>query len=208
MIDYLPQGHGFIHVICGPMYSEKTTLLMSQLKKEAIAGKKLMVFKPDIDNRYATEEIMTHDGEKMHANSIPCSSSSTILELVHDSVDVVGIDEGQFFDEGLTKVVQELADKGLRVIVAGVDMDYRCQPFNPMNDIMAIAELVNKQTAVCAVCGRPATKIQRFTNGKLSHWDEPTIAVGSNIKGQEYQYEARCRKCYKVPPKLIKGRLE
>lgn len=204
-MNYLPQGHGYIHVITGPMFSEKTTLLMSQLKKEALAGKKIMVFKPDIDDRYSTEEIMTHDGEKMHANSIPCTSSREILELVHPSVDVVGIDEGQFFDYELVNVCEELANKGLRVIVAGVDMDYRCLPFKPMNDIMAIAEVINKQTAVCSECGRPATKIQRYTNGKLSHWDEPTVAVGSNIEGNKYQYEARCRKCYHTPPKLIGG---
>lgn len=203
MTEYLPSGHGFIHVITGPMYSSKTLMLIAQLKKEAIAGKKIMVFKPDIDDRYATDEIVTHDGENLHANSIPCSDSKTILELVHPSVDVIGVDEAQFFDEGLVSVVQELADRGLRVIVAGVDMDYRCLPFKPMNDIMAIAEIVQKQTAVCGNCGRPATKIQRFTNGRLSHWDEPTVAVGSNLKGHEYQYEARCRKCYKTPPRVL-----
>lgn len=204
-MEYLPHGHGFVQVITGPMYSEKTTILMSQLKKEAISGKKVMVFKPDIDDRYSTEEIMSHDGERMHANSVPCSHSKDILRLVHSSVDVVGIDEGQFFDEGLVEVCETLANRGLRVIVAGVDMDYRCLPFKPMNDIMAIAEVINKQTAVCSECGRPATKIQRYTNGRLSHWEEPTVAVGSNLEGKMYQYEARCRKCYKTPPRVVTG---
>jgi len=84
-------------------------------------------------------------------------------------------------------------------------MDYRCLPFEPMNNLMSVAEIVDKLTAICFKCGRPATKIQRFTNGKLSTWDEQTIIVGSNISGQEQQYEARCRKCYKTPPKLIIG---
>jgi len=203
-LQYLPSGHGYVEAIVGPMYAEKTTILMSQLRKEVIAGKRVMVFKPDIDDRYATEEIVTHDGESMHANSVPCSHSSHILELVHDSVDAVGIDEGQFFDDGLMKVVEELANKGKRVIVAGVDMDYRCMPWRPMSDIMAVAEVVHKQTAVCSSCGRPATKIQRFTNGRLSAWDEPTVAVGSNIEGDIHKYEARCRKCYKTPPRVVK----
>lgn len=203
MYMYLPSGHGYIEVITGPMYAGKSTLLISQLKKEVIAGKRVMVFKPDIDDRYSTEEVVTHDGENIHANSIPCSSSKTILELVHDSVDVVGIDEGQFFDLGLVDVCEELANRGKRVVVAGVDMDYRSLPFEPMNHLMSIAEIVIKLTAVCSRCGRPATRIQRYTNGKLSHWDEPTIAVGSNIKGAKYTYEARCRKCWVTPPKLV-----
>lgn len=205
-MNYLPHGHGWIEVITGPMYSEKTTNLISRIKKEVIAGKRAIVFKPNIDDRYATEHIMTHDGEKLHANSIPCDDSKQILENVHESVDVVGIDEGQFFDLGLIDVCEELANRGLRVIVAGVDMDYRCQPWRPMSDLMAKAEVVDKLTAVCFKCGKPATKIQRFRNGKLSHWDESTIAVGSNRKGDEYTYEARCRGCYIKPPRKIEGR--
>jgi thymidine kinase len=202
---YLPSGHGHVEVIAGPMYSGKTEELMRRLKREVIAGKRVMVFKPDIDDRYATEEIVTHEGESMHANSIPCSNSKHILEMVHPSVDAVGIDEGQFFDAGIIEVVEKLANAGKRVIVSGVDMDYRCLPFEPMNHLLSIAEIVDKLTAICFSCGRPATKIQRLTNGRLSIWDEPTVVVGSNISGQKHQYEARCRKCYKTPPKLISG---
>lgn len=200
ILNYLPQG-GFIEVITGPMFAEKSTLLMSQLRKEVIAGKRTMVFKPDIDDRYHTDNIMTHDGDSLHAYSIPCTNSNQILAMLYDGVDAVGIDEGQFFDSGLVDVVRTLADRGMRVIVAGVDMDYRGLPFEPMNDIMAIAEIVHKQTAVCTKCGKPATMIQRYTNNRLSAWSEPTVIVGSNKEDNEYYYEARCRKCYKQPNK-------
>jgi thymidine kinase len=210
---YHPESHGFIYVITGPMYAGKSSLLMSIVKRNVIAGKRAMVFKPAIDDRYSTEDIMTHDGEKLHANSINCrvmwdgeprAVSREILDHIHPSVDVVGIDEGQFFDYRLVNVCEKLANQGKRVIVAGVDMDYRCLPWSPISDLMAVAEFVDKIPAVCFKCGRPATKIQRFTRGKYSHWDEPTIIVGSN-KGDEHQYEARCRKCYVTPPRAIKG---
>ncbi|MNW28285.1 Thymidine kinase [compost metagenome] len=211
---YRPESHGWIEVISGPMYSGKSSSLMARIRREVIAGKRAMVFKPAIDDRYSTEEIMTHDGEKLHANSIICrlsegneprAVSREILEQVHPSVDAVGIDEGQFFDEDLVEVCETLANRGLRVIVAGVDMDYRCLPWAPMSDLMSVAEFVEKLPAVCFKCGRPATKIQRFTKGHYSHWYEPTIVVGSNIAGDKHQYEARCRKCYVAPPKLIQG---
>lgn len=214
MNHYRPESHGYIEVITGPMYSGKSSALMSRIKREVIAGKKAIVFKPAIDDRYSTEDIMTHDGEKLHANSISCkltadkepkASSKEILEWVTSSVDVVGIDEGQFFDFDLVEVCETLANQGLRVIVAGVDMDYRCLPWRPMSDLMAVAEFVEKIPAVCFKCGLPATKIQRFTKGKYSHWNEPTVVVGSNIEGDEHQYEARCRMCYVTPPKLIPG---
>lgn len=214
MNHYRPESHGMIEIICGPMYSGKSSALMSRVRREIIAGKRAMIFKPDIDDRYSTEDIMTHDGEKIHANSIGCrlitdsnelrAESWKILEEIHPSVDVVGIDEGQFFDQKLVEVCEELANRGMRVIVAGVDMDYRCLPWRPMSDLMAVAEFVDKLPAVCFKCGRPATKIQRFTRGKYSHWDEPTMIVGSNKEGDDHQYEARCRKCYVTPPRLVK----
>jgi thymidine kinase len=213
MSHYFPEAHGFVHVITGPMFSGKSSMLMSMIRRDVIAGKRAMVFKPAIDDRYSTEDIMSHDGEKLHANSIRChlndekeprAFSEEILANIHPSVDVVGIDEGQFFDVKLVEICETLANAGKRVIVAGVDMDYRCLPWHPMSDLMAVAEFVDKLPAVCFNCGRPATKIQRFTRGKYSHWNEPTIIVGSNKEGDEHQYEARCRKCYVAPPRLVK----
>lgn len=214
MSGYYFPSTGFIHVITGPMYSGKTTALMARIKREVIAGKRAMIFKPDIDDRYSTESIMSHDGEEIHANSIRCKMnkgkepravSKQILKEMHPSVDIVGIDEGQFFDQNLVEVCESLANKGVQVVVSGVDMDYRCQPFEPMASLMAVAEFVDKIPAVCFVCGAPATKIQRFHNDHPSLWYEPTIIVGSNIEGDSFQYEARCRKCYVEPIKLILG---
>lgn len=212
--DYRPEAHGFVEVIVGPMYAGKSTILMSRVKRHVIGGMRAMVFKPSLDDRYSTEDIMSHDGERLHANSVPCelysaengelrAKSKHILDMVYDNVDVVAIDEGQFFDYDLVNVCETLANSGVRVIVAGVDMDYRCQPWKPMNDLMSVSEFVDKLSAVCFKCGRPATKIQRFTKGKLSHWDEPTLVVGSNQEGQDHKYEARCRKCYTTPPRKI-----
>lgn len=202
--SYFPHGHGWIEVITGPMFAGKTEELIRRIKREVIGGKRAMVFKPNIDDRYATDEIVTHDGESLHANSIPVNNVLDILELVHPSADVIGIDEGQFFGQELVQVCETLARHKKRVIVAGVDMTYRCEPWSPMSDLMAVAEIVDKLTAVCFRCGRPATKIQRYTNGKLSRWDEPTVAVGSHREG-EYQYEARCRGCWVTPPRKVQG---
>ncbi|MNN10551.1 Thymidine kinase [compost metagenome] len=214
MSYYRPEQHGYVHVITGPMFSGKSSALMAIIRREIIAGKRAMVFKPAIDDRYSTEDIMSHDGESLHANSIKCeledltgeprAKALLILEYLEPGVDVVGIDEGQFFDQNLVEVCETLANQGIRVVVAGVDMDYRCLPWRPMSDLMAVAEFVDKIPAVCFKCGLPATKIQRFTKGKYSLWDEKTVIVGSNKEGDEHQYEARCRRCYVVPLRTVK----
>jgi thymidine kinase len=201
---YLPYGHGWVEVITGPMFAGKTDEMIRRLKREVIAGKRIMTFKPDIDRRYADNCIVTHDGDEMVTNLVPCASPGRILDIVHPSCDVIGIDEAQFFDPEIVEVCEILANRKKRVVVAGVDMDYRCKPWSPMSDLMAVAEFVDKLTAVCFVCGKPATKIQRFTGDHLSTWDEETIIVGTK-EGEQHHYEARCRGCYRTPPKLIRG---
>lgn len=208
---YRPTHHGYIEVITGPMYAGKTERLIFTIKREVIAGRRTMVFKPDIDDRYSEEAVVTHNGEALYATIIPINHPEFIIDKVKEveekegmKVHAIGIDEAQFFTLELTEVVRKLANKGIRVIISGVDVDYRDLPWRPMSDLMAMAEFVEKLTAVCE-CGQPATKIQRYRNGKLSHWDEPTIIVGSNIEGQEFQYSAKCRGCWNTPLKTITG---
>ena len=198
MLNYYPGG-GFVEVITGPMYAGKTKMFIERLTREKLAGKKVLVIKPNIDNRYATESVSTHDGIKMKAFETSLNSE-TIISHLPAGVTVVGIDEAQFFDEAIVDVVEALANAGIQVIVSGVDMDYRCQPFTNMGKILACAEIVHKLTAVCEKCGKEATKIQRFTNGELSSWNEPTIVVGSNNAQDSQKYVARCRNCWEMPP--------
>jgi thymidine kinase len=211
MHNYRPTDHGFVEVITGPMFAGKTEALIFIIKREVIAGRRSVIFKPDIDDRYSDSAVVTHNGEGLFANIIPIDQPQFIIDKVEEietsektRVHAVGIDEAQFFSLDIIEVVRELANRGIRVIISGVDVDYRDQPWRPMSDFMSIAEFVEKLSAVCS-CGQPATKIQRYRNNRLSHWDEPTIVVGSNIEGDEFQYEAKCRGCYQVPPKLIIG---
>ncbi|MBY0471314.1 thymidine kinase [bacterium] len=178
---------GFIEVVCGSMFSGKTEELVRRIKRAQIGRQKVQVFKPGIDNRYSVEHVQSHDSNK-HP-SISVTRASEILELVDDNTRVVGIDEAQFFDEGIVDVAQKLAYRGIRVIISGLDMDFRGQPFGPMPKLLAVAESVTKLSAVCVVCGAPATRSQRIAG--ITGADAPKVLVGA----KDF-YEARCRFCH------------
>jgi len=189
---YGPNHHGWIEVIVGPMYSGKSEELIRRIRRAQIAKQKIQVFKPAIDDRYSVDEVVSHNGEKIEAQRIV--NSDDIYEYLNDDTEVVGIDEVQFIDEGVIDICRELADGGLRVIAAGLDMDFRGEPFGCAPSIMAIAEFVDKLTAVCVKCGSPANRTQRLINGQPANYYEPTILVGA-----KESYEARCRKHHEVP---------
>lgn len=173
---------GRIEVVCGSMFSGKTEELIRRLKRAKFARQKVEIFKPALDTRYSQEEVVSHDSN--HILSTPIESSASILLLAGD-VDVVGIDEAQFFDEDLVNVCEQLARRGTRVIVAGLDMDYRCQPFGPMPALMAIADEVTKVHAICVRCGNLAYVSHRIVdNDKLV------------LLGEKAEYEPLCRECY------------
>ncbi|MDZ7359992.1 MAG: thymidine kinase [candidate division KSB1 bacterium] len=176
---------GSIEIICGSMFSGKTEELIRRLRRAEIARQKVAIFKPAIDERYSNDHIVSHNEQKLP--SFPVRSAREILQK-SDEAQVIGIDEGQFFDADLVEICNELAEQGKRVIVAGLDMDYRGKPFEPMPQLMAIAEQVTKTQAVCMQCGEPASYTQRLTDAK------ERVVVGA--KGM---YEARCRKCYEPP---------
>ena len=182
---YRPKDHGCIEVVCGPMYSGKSEELIRRIRRAEIAKQKVQVFKPTIDDRYDKQDI-----------GIPISRSEEILNYLDDDTEVIGIDEVQFFDDGIIKVVNKLADENKRVIVAGLDTDFRGEPFNVMPQLMAIAEFVDKITAICMKCGNPATKTQRLIDGKPADYNDPIVLIGA-----KESYEARCRNCHEVPNK-------
>ncbi len=183
---------GWIEVICGSMFSGKTEELIRRVRRARIAKQKVQVFKPALDRRYHAEHVSSHNGVRWEA--VPVSSAREILERLEPDTSVVAVDEVQFFDWELSKVCNELADRGLRVILGGLDMDFRGEPFGPMPLLMAEAEEVTKLQAICVVCGAPASRTQRLIDGKPAAYDDPIILVG----GSE-SYEARCRYCHEVP---------
>ncbi len=178
------RGSGWLEVIVGGMYSGKTEELIRRLKRAEYARQQVQVFKPVIDNRYHSEDVTSHNQESFRAQAI--ERSDDIWTHLRDNTQVVGIDEGQFFDQDLVRVCQELADRGLRVIVAGLDTDWQAKPFEPMPTLMAIAENVIKQHAVCMVCGCEASRTQRVA-----------AAEGQIVVGSHGLYEARCREHFK-----------
>ncbi len=178
-----PKNTGWIEVICGPMFSGKTEELIRRLVRAQIAKQRVSIFKPAIDNRYSDDFIVSHNQRKI--KSIVVDSPTQILKYT-DSADVFGIDEAQFFDLAITDVCKTLARKGKRVVVAGLEKDYRCQPFGAMPELLVDAEYIIKVNAICMVCGDPANFSQRLSS------DEGQVVVGEADK-----YEARCRKCYK-----------
>lgn len=185
---------GWIEVICGSMFSGKTEELIRRVRRARIARQKVQVFKPAIDNRYHAVQVASHNGLQWEA--VPISSAREILERLDPDTSVVAVDEAQFFDWELSSVCNELARRGLRVILAGLDMDFRGEPFGPMPLLMAEAEEITKLQAICVVCGAPASRTQRLIDGKPAAYDDPVILVG----GSE-SYEARCRHCHEVPRK-------
>lgn len=184
---------GWIEVITGVMFSGKSEEMIRRVRRAVIARKRVQVFKSHFDDRYATlYAVSTHDGLTVQAQ--PVATASHIMELLHPETAVAAIDEAQFLDDGIVRVSTELADRGVRVILAGTDLDFRGEPFGSMPEILAVAEVVDKLHAICVVCGDPASRNQRLIDGHPAPYDSPTIMVG----GRE-QYEARCRHCHVVP---------
>lgn len=192
---YVMKQSGWIEVICGSMFSGKSEELIRRVRRTQFAKQQVQVFKPAIDNRYSEEAVVSHNGSSVIA--MPTRNSAQILKEVAEETDVVAIDEVQFFDEGILEVVQTLADKGYRVIVAGLDQDFRGEPFGQVPELMAIAESVTKLQAVCAACGSPASRTQRLIDGQPASYDDPIILVGASES-----YEPRCRHCHAVPHKV------
>jgi thymidine kinase len=183
---------GSIEVITGSMFSGKTDELIRRLRRARIARQRVQVFKPSIDTRYDENKLTSHAGSEFEA--VPVPDSTTIPGLVEPRTTVVAVDEAQFFDQGITQVAQQLADSGLRVIVAGLDMDFRGEPFGPMPALMALSERVDKVQAICMVCGEAASRTQRLIDGRPANYNDPVVVVGASEL-----YEARCRKHHQVP---------
>lgn len=190
---------GSIEVITGSMFSGKTDELIRRLRRATIARQKVQVFKPAIDDRYVVEKVTSHAGSNYDA--VPIQQAADILSRLDDGTTVVAIDEAQFFDSEILEIVQILADKGLRVIVAGLDTDFRGEPFGPMPVLMAQAERVDKLHAICMVCGEAASRTQRLVNGAPAQYDDPVVIVGASEL-----YEARCRRHHQVPGKRVTRR--
>ncbi len=180
-----PKGVGWIEVIAGCMFSGKTEELIRRIRRAQIARQTVAIIKPQIDTRHSADQIVSHSDARFPATVV--DSSADIIRLAAD-VQVVGIDEGQFFDPGLVDVVERLADSGKRVIIAGLDQDYRGKPFEPMPQLLAVAEYITKTLAICMRCGNPADRTQRLTGS------DQRVLVGAREA-----YEARCRKCFEPP---------
>lgn len=176
---------GWIEVICGSMYSGKTEELIRRIRRAEYAKQKIQIFKPVIDNRYEADHIVSHSELKEPSQLI--EKSQDILELLEPDTQVVAIDEVQFLDMNVIEISNQLANNGIRVIIAGLDMDFRGVPFGPMPQLLAIAEYIDKPKAICMVCGNPASRTQRLT-----HNSKRVVVGASGI------YEARCRHCHKV----------
>ncbi len=183
---------GWIEVICGSMFAGKTEELIRRITRIQFAKREVVVFKPVIDDRYGKEDIVSHSQRRI--KSIAIQSSSELLDHLDHLPYAVAIDEAQFFDNKIIEVAEYLADHGVRVIVAGLDCDFRGEPFGVMPDFLARAEYVTKLQAICQVCGEPATRTQRIIEGKPAYYDDPIILVSAKEK-----YEARCRRCHCVP---------
>ena len=185
---------GWIEVVCGSMFSGKTEELIRRIRRARIAKQQVQVFKPALDSRYHTQKVSSHNG--LHWEAVPVGNAREILDRLSPDTTVVAVDEAQFFDWELSAICNELAARGLRVILAGLDMDFRGEPFGPMPLLMAEAEEVTKLQAICVVCGAPASRTQRLIDGQPAAYDDPIILVG----GSE-SYDARCRLCHEVPRK-------
>lgn len=198
--------HGWIEVVAGVMFSGKSEELIRRVRRALIAGREVQLFKSHLDDRYGgLFRISSHNGGQVEAE--PVHTSAQLGEKVRPETEVVAIDEAQFLDDGICEVADALADSGMRVIVAGTDMDFRGEPFGPMGSLLARAERIDKLLAICVVCGDAATRNQRLTDGEPALAGDPTIHVGARET-----YEARCRRCHEVPERepaqielLLKG---
>jgi thymidine kinase len=182
-----PRDTGWIEVVCGSMFSGKTEELIRRVRLAQIAKQKTVIFKPRVDDRYAERQIVSHGDQRM--DSIPIVHAEEILKRVGDGTEVVGIDEAQFFGMDLVAVCENLANRGKRVIVAGLDQDYRGRPFEPIPSLLAIAEFITKNLAICVKCGNPANRSQRIT-----------ASTERIVVGAAEAYEARCRHCFNPEP--------
>ncbi len=190
-----PLRSGWVEVICGPMFSGKTEELLRRLRRALIARQKVQLFKPAIDNRYGATTVASHNGLQWEA--VVIADAAELLATVAADATVVAVDEVQFFDAGIIAVCNELARRGLRVIVAGLDTDFRGEPFGPMPILMAQAEQVDKLHAICMRCGAEASRTQRLIDGKPAYYEDPVVLIGASEK-----YEARCRACHEVPRRV------
>ncbi len=186
------EGSGWVELVCGSMFSGKTEELIRRVRRAQIARQQVQVYKPSLDDRYNIERVTSHNGINLGATSV--ESAGEILSLIQPSTRVVAIDEAQFFGEEIADVCNRLAERGMRVIVAGLDMDFRGEPFGPMPLLMAQAEKVDKLRAICVVCGREASRTQRLIDGQPAAYGDPVILVGAREV-----YQARCRRCHQVP---------
>ena len=193
---YQSYRDGWVETISGCMFAGKTEELIRRIKVLEFAKKEIMVFKPEIDNRYSDTKVVSHAGSAVESHVI--KSALEILDLVKPTTQVVAIDEVQFFDDNVCDVCNELADRGIRVMAAGLDTDFRGEPFGPMPKLITEAEFVTKLAAVCNCCGAPATRTQRIVNGKPASYNDPIILVGASES-----YEPRCRHCHEVPDKPL-----
>jgi thymidine kinase len=184
--------NGCVEVVTGSMFCGKTDEMIRRLRRAEIAKQKVQVFKPAIDQRYDDAMVVSHAGTSFDA--IPIEKASDIRDKLAPDTTVVAIDEAQFLDDTLIPLVNELADRDLRVIISGLDLDFRAEPFGPMPTIISQAEHVDKLHAICMVCGENATRTQRLVNGEPAHYNDPVVIVGA-----DEMYEARCRKCHIVP---------
>jgi thymidine kinase len=191
---YVMKQTGWMELICGSMFSGKSEELIKRVNRAQFAKQQIAVFKPVLDNRYAEEAVVSHSGTSVMAK--PISHSTDIFKYLDEKLDIIAIDEVQFFDDEIVEVAQHLADSGYRVILAGLDQDFRGEPFGPIPFLMSLAESVTKLQAVCAVCGSPASRTQRLINGAPASYDDPVILVGA-----AESYEARCRHHHEVPGK-------
>lgn len=182
---------GWIEVVCGPMFAGKTEELIRRVKRMDFAKKKYVIFKPTLDDRYAIDEVVSHS--QRHVKAINVANTAEMKPYITDDVEAVLIDEVQFFDEAVVDFARDLANQGLRVICAGLDCDFRGNPFMIVARLLAMAESITKLTAICVCCGNEATMTQRIINGLPAKYDEPTILVG-----EKESYEPRCRKCHVV----------
>ncbi|MFH0949035.1 MAG: thymidine kinase [Candidatus Aenigmatarchaeota archaeon] len=195
--------HAITEVICGPMFSGKSEELIRRMRRADISGKHAVVFKPSIDTRYEINYVVSHNGSKIDSISIDCDKNgvTSILDKVNEisqkmHIDIVGIDEVHFFDPSIVGVVNKLSSDGIHVIVAGLDKDFRGEPFGPMPQLLAIADYITKLDAVCVKCGGSATRTQRIINGLPAKYNDPVRLVGA----KDF-YEARCKNCHEVPGK-------
>lgn len=194
---YVMKQSGWLEIICGSMFSGKSEELIRRVRRANFAKQEVKVFKPVIDNRYSEESVVSHNGTAVICK--PIASATEIFDYITEKTDVIAVDEVQFFDEDITDVLTLLANQGYRVIAAGLDQDFRGEPFSVVPTLMSLAESVTKLQAVCSVCGSPASRTQRLIDGKPASYHDPIILVGASES-----YEPRCRHHHEVPGAPVK----